>query len=144
MTRGQSLIDNYEIDSCVHYVSMSLLVTGQTSNNVYYKYAVCKFGEDEELACEYGSLSTTDPTASSSIIMDCKPYDDLVVQITQYDATSNAAFEKVELPRGFQLIPSLLNANVFVPEPVAIHLFVELIPNVYFVEYLLYPVVFAV
>ena len=79
------------------YVPMSLLVTNGDSSS-YYKYSVC-FVESEKTdrSCQYGTLST-DPksiVASSGITMECDPYDELEVEITQYSSTDNSASQTV-------------------------------------------------
>jgi len=74
------------------YVPMSLLVMGGDSSS-YYKYSVCTVESDKtDRTCQYGTLST-DPmslVASSGITVECDPYDELEVEITQYSSVDNS------------------------------------------------------
>lgn len=74
------------------YVPMSLLVVGGDSS-AYYKYSVCSVDSDKtDRSCQYGTLST-DPMSkvtSSGITVECDPFDELEIEITQYDSTDNS------------------------------------------------------
>lgn len=82
-----SIMDGY--DAIIEpYASMRLLITN-SDMATYYKYSVCETGSDLDSICQYGTLSFSDPSSSIATVSDCAAYDELDIEVTSYDATTN-------------------------------------------------------